>query len=242
VLVWGNLDEPESSEQKHTFDSEQFLTDLGRLPIVRSKRIEQGAVVASHRLQHVRGVHQCGYKVSRLLALRFLLLSYRAQLHCPQGLTSVASLPTNGGGEEVAIAKPKSHWSVRAEDYETLAKRCENPEVSHVFDHLARVCQEMGRAPKAKSLKRTEMSVSWLDRATAKLEATSGRWRSRATEYRAMASSATTAVGTEAWLTVAGRCDEIASYLEATTQAVSSATTRAEPAKLQGRRPVTAYD
>jgi hypothetical protein len=40
VLVWGNLYEPESSEQKNTFNSQQCVTDFSNLATFRSKRIE----------------------------------------------------------------------------------------------------------------------------------------------------------------------------------------------------------
>ena len=43
------------------------MTDFSKLTMFRSKRIEQCAVNASHRPQHVRGVHQCGYEKSRHL-------------------------------------------------------------------------------------------------------------------------------------------------------------------------------
>ena len=66
-FVCGNLDEPESSEQKNTFNSQQCVTDFSNLTMFRSKRIEQCAVKASHRSQHVRGVHQRGYEKSRHL-------------------------------------------------------------------------------------------------------------------------------------------------------------------------------
>jgi len=66
-LVRGNLCKPESSEQKNTFNSQQCVTDFSKLTMLRSKRIEQCAVKASHRSQHVRGVHQCGYEKSRHL-------------------------------------------------------------------------------------------------------------------------------------------------------------------------------
>ena len=66
-LACGNLCKPESSEQKNTFNSQQCVTDFSNLTMFRSKRIKQCAVQASHRSQHVRGVHQCGYEKSRHL-------------------------------------------------------------------------------------------------------------------------------------------------------------------------------
>ncbi|MGF6601359.1 hypothetical protein P3T23_006101 [Paraburkholderia sp. GAS448] len=74
LLVGGNLYEPESSEQKNTLNSQQCVTDFSNLAIFRSKRIEQSAVMASHRLQHVRGVHQGGYEKSRLLGRGVVLV------------------------------------------------------------------------------------------------------------------------------------------------------------------------
>ena len=66
-LVCGNLCKPESPEQKNTFNSQQCVTDFNNLTMFRSERIEQCAVKASYRSQHVRGMHQCGYEKSRHL-------------------------------------------------------------------------------------------------------------------------------------------------------------------------------
>ena len=66
-LARGNLCEPESSEQKNTFNSQQCVTDFGNPAMFGSKRIEQCTVKVSDRPQHVRGVHQGGYEKSRHL-------------------------------------------------------------------------------------------------------------------------------------------------------------------------------
>jgi hypothetical protein len=66
-LVRRDLDEAQSSEQENPFNSQQCVTDFVNLAAFRSKRIEQSAIITSHWLQHFRGMHQCGYKKSRLL-------------------------------------------------------------------------------------------------------------------------------------------------------------------------------
>ena len=67
LFVRRDLDEAKSSEQENSFNSQQCVTDFMHITDFRSKRIEQSAVIASHRLQHVRGVHQRGYEKSSLL-------------------------------------------------------------------------------------------------------------------------------------------------------------------------------
>ena len=66
-LVRRNLDEAQSSEQENSFNSQQCVTDFMDAAKFRSKWIEQYAVIASYRLQHVRGVDQRGYKKGRHL-------------------------------------------------------------------------------------------------------------------------------------------------------------------------------
>ncbi len=58
LFVRRDLDEAKSSEQENSFNSQQCVTDFMHIATFRSKRIEQYAVIASHWLQHVRGVHQ----------------------------------------------------------------------------------------------------------------------------------------------------------------------------------------
>src|ERR1700724_3660466 len=65
---------PKSSEQENSFNSQQCVTDFMHIATFRSKRIEQYAVIASHWLQHVRGVHQRGYEKSSLLRRDVLLV------------------------------------------------------------------------------------------------------------------------------------------------------------------------
>jgi hypothetical protein len=67
LFIRRDLDEAKSSEQENSFNSPQCVTDFVNLAAFRSKRIEQSAVIASHWLQHVRGMHQRGYKKGRLL-------------------------------------------------------------------------------------------------------------------------------------------------------------------------------
>ena len=67
LFVRRDLDEAKSSEQKNSFNSQQRVTDFVHIATFQSKRIEQFPVIASHWLQHVRGVHQRGYEKSGLL-------------------------------------------------------------------------------------------------------------------------------------------------------------------------------
>jgi len=67
LFVRRDLDEAKSSEQENSFNSQQCVTDFMHIATFRSKRIEQFPVIASHWLQHVRGVHQRGYEKSSLL-------------------------------------------------------------------------------------------------------------------------------------------------------------------------------
>ncbi len=67
LFVRRDLDEAKSSEQENSFNSQQRVTDFMHTATFRSKRIEQGVVITSHWLQHVRGMHQRGYKKGRLL-------------------------------------------------------------------------------------------------------------------------------------------------------------------------------
>ena len=67
LFVRRDLDEAKSSEQENSFNSQQCVTDFMHIASFRSKRIEQFAVIASHWLQHVRGVHQRGNEKSSLL-------------------------------------------------------------------------------------------------------------------------------------------------------------------------------
>ena len=67
LFVRRDLDEAKSSEQENSFNRQQCVTDFMHIAMFRSKRIEQHAVIASHWLQHVRGMHQRGYKKGRHL-------------------------------------------------------------------------------------------------------------------------------------------------------------------------------
>ena len=67
LLLRRDLDEAQSSEQENSFNSQQCVTDFMHIAGCRPKRIEQSAVITSHRLQHVRGMHQRGYKKGRHL-------------------------------------------------------------------------------------------------------------------------------------------------------------------------------
>ena len=67
LFVRRDLDEAKSSEQENSFNSQQCVTDFMHIATFRSKRIEHYAVIASDRLQHVRGMHQRGYKKGRHL-------------------------------------------------------------------------------------------------------------------------------------------------------------------------------
>ena len=74
LFVRRDLDEAKSSEQENSFNSQQCVTDFMHIATFRSKRIEQFAVIASHWLQHVRGVHQRGYEKSSLLRRDVILV------------------------------------------------------------------------------------------------------------------------------------------------------------------------
>jgi hypothetical protein len=74
LFVCRDLDEAKSPEQENSFNSQQCVTDFMHIATFRSKRIEQYAVILSHRLQHVRGVHQRGYEKSSLLRCGVILV------------------------------------------------------------------------------------------------------------------------------------------------------------------------
>ena len=67
LFVRRDLDEAKSSKQENSFNSQQCVTDFMHIASFRSKRIEQFPVIASHWLQHVRGVHQRSNEKSSLL-------------------------------------------------------------------------------------------------------------------------------------------------------------------------------
>src|SRR5580693_5652030 len=67
LFVRRDLDEAKSSEQENSFNSQQCVTDFMHIATFRSKRIEQYAIIASHWLQHVRGVDQRRHKEGRHL-------------------------------------------------------------------------------------------------------------------------------------------------------------------------------
>ena len=60
VLFVRELDEPQSPEQEHPFDSQQGMTNFLGGARFGQVRIEQRAVVAPRWLHHVGGVHQSG--------------------------------------------------------------------------------------------------------------------------------------------------------------------------------------
>ena len=73
LFIRRDLDEAKSSEQENSFNSQQGVTDFMHIATFRSKGIEQFAVIASHRLQHVRGMHQRGYEKGRHLRCGIVL-------------------------------------------------------------------------------------------------------------------------------------------------------------------------
>jgi len=73
LFVRRDRDEAKSSEQENSFNSQQCVTDFLHIATLRSKRIEQYTVIASHWLQHVRGMHQRGYKKGRHLRCGIVL-------------------------------------------------------------------------------------------------------------------------------------------------------------------------
>ncbi len=74
LFVRRDLDEAKSSEQENSFNRQQCVTDFMHTATFRSKRIEQSAVITSHWLQHVRGMHQRGYKKGRHLRCGIVLV------------------------------------------------------------------------------------------------------------------------------------------------------------------------
>src|SRR5580704_3006325 len=50
LFVRRDLDEAKSSEQENSFNRQQCVTDFMPIATIRSKRIEQSAVIISHRL------------------------------------------------------------------------------------------------------------------------------------------------------------------------------------------------
>jgi hypothetical protein len=65
VLLCRELDEAQSSEQEHSFDGQQGMTNVPGGARFRPKRIQQRVVIAPRWLHHVGGVHQRGQKKSR---------------------------------------------------------------------------------------------------------------------------------------------------------------------------------
>jgi len=106
----------------------------------------------------------------------------------------------------------QKHWEARAAEYWRLHRAAKSDEVRQVLDHLARVCDEMALA----STDATPLPAEqrWVHPNEIVREATAQRWRIREAEYRAIAANAATEDGQRSWNVIAGRCAELADYLE----------------------------
>jgi hypothetical protein len=105
------------------------------------------------------------------------------------------------------------HWRARANDFWSLVKTARDADVRQVLDHLAMVCEDMANA--TESLEGPKPPV-WITASNIRREATAQRWRIREARYLAQADNCQSADGIEGWRTLAGRCAELAAYLEAT--------------------------
>ena len=112
------------------------------------------------------------------------------------------------------MKKRDLHWHARAGDYRQLAQEARDSDVRQVFDHLARVCTDMANATEASGAART--APTWVYPSDIPREASAQRWRIREAEYHAMADNSRSPEGIQGWRTLAGRCAELAAYLEAT--------------------------
>ena len=110
--------------------------------------------------------------------------------------------------------KAHKHWQARAADYRQMAADARSPEVRQVLLHLTLVCSEMAKATDSSVTPRA--SLLTIHPNDVVREASGQRWRMREAEYRAIADNCETDAGKQAWLTIAGRCDELADYLEKT--------------------------
>jgi hypothetical protein len=106
------------------------------------------------------------------------------------------------------------HWSARAADYRRLADAVHGEEARKVLNHLANVCSQMAKATAPVATPRTE--DLWIHPSEVVREATGQRWRIREAKYLAIADNCESDDGKRAWATIAGRCAELADYLERT--------------------------
>jgi hypothetical protein len=107
------------------------------------------------------------------------------------------------------------HWRARANDYWDLAKTARDAAVLQVLEHLARVCEDMANALEPRSGEERK-PPEWIYSSNIPREATAQRWRTREAAYLAQADHCQSAEGIQGWRTLAGRCAELAAYLEAT--------------------------
>jgi hypothetical protein len=114
----------------------------------------------------------------------------------------------------MASSKTRHHWHARASDYRALRKDIRDPELRQVLEHLMLVCEDMANATEAPAADRKP--PSWIAASNIPREATAHRWRIREAEYLAQAQSCRSAEGVQGWRSLAGRCAELAAYLEAT--------------------------
>ena len=103
------------------------------------------------------------------------------------------------------------HWQDRAAEYREQAEKCLTPEARMVWINLAVRCAAIAKATESHGPLPLEVER----------DENAARWRHREETYRQIADKATSADGRNAWLLLAQRCDEIASYVEAKA-AVSS--------------------
>jgi hypothetical protein len=103
------------------------------------------------------------------------------------------------------------HWRNRAAEYREQAEKCLTSEARTVWINLAMRCAGIAQASESHGPLPMEVE----------LDENAARWRQREETYRRIADGSTSADGRAAWLLLAQRCDEIASYLEEKAAAVA---------------------
>jgi len=107
------------------------------------------------------------------------------------------------------------HWRTWADDYHSLARELHEPDLRRVAVHLARICTDMSGADEA--IDGTRKPPSWIYRPQTRREATSRPWRLREAMYDVMARNSHCPGDAKGWRALAGRCGEIAAYIDATS-------------------------
>src|SRR5262249_5406846 len=96
------------------------------------------------------------------------------------------------------------HWRDRAAEYREQARLCLTSEARRVWSNLAMRCEGIAQSSESHGPLPLEIER----------DEDAARWRHREDTYRHIADRSTSADGRNAWLLLAQRCDEIASYLE----------------------------